>query len=210
MAIKKSLLERKWYYRVARVIVWVVPVIVIAVLVFKNGINFSEITKLNLVKILQDNVNAIVYAVIGLLAYILLIKIVWRATLYIVFGGLENDMAGANVGAKQSQVVGSSGQISQRASLSNEDRKQIGFYLGLLVIIAIIYYAYFIWKPVGVNNNNNNNGGGSSCVATGCDSSWYCAGTYYDNGVQKRVNGCVSQKPGDTYPSWSGNCRKCP
>ncbi len=69
---------------------------------------------------------------------------------------------------------------------------------------------YQVFNTEDNNNNNNRNNNNSGCISTGCGSQWYCSGTYYTEGVQKRVNGCVTTRPGEIYSSWSGTCRKCP
>ena len=88
MPIKKSYLEQKWYYRVAKVFFLILPLL-IAVIVFLNGkINICDISQKNIFDVLQKN---IVYFAIGLVLYFLLLKGIWRSFLYIVFGGLEDD-----------------------------------------------------------------------------------------------------------------------
>ncbi len=52
--------------------------------------------------------------------------------------------------------------------------------------------------------------GSGGCPPTGCGYNWFCSGTYYIDGAQKRVNGCVLTRPGEIYSSWTGDCRKCP
>lgn len=198
MPIKQSTLEKKWYYRVGKVILLAVPTVAAALVVVNN--------------IQHKDVDGVIYALVALVACLLAIKLVWRIVLYLIFGGLENDIRQGRVKTGK-QPSGQAGQPSGSgpSALSEEDKKQIGFYLFILFIIAIIYYAYFIWKPTGVNGTNKNGGGGgTACVSTGCGSQWYCNGTYYENGVQKRINGCVSQNVSNVYGGWSGTCRRCP
>lgn len=200
MAIKQSTLEKKWYYRVAKVLFLAFPSVV-AILIVIYGIQ-------------QKNTNLIIYAVIGMAAYLLILKIIWRIFLYIVFGGLDNDVKRGDVKTVQqpdSQVV-QPAAVSGLSAISKEDKKQIGFYIALLIILGIIYYAYFIWKPNDLSPQiNNGDDHGSKCVSTGCGSLWRCDGTYYDsNGVQRTLHACLPRKAGETYSSWSGTCRQCP
>ncbi len=199
MAIKQSFLEGKWYYRLAKVFFIIIPILIIAALAI-----FSIQYKY------WPDVSGIIIVVAGIAVYFLVIKGIWRAFLYIFFGGLEND-------AKQVRRVHTEGSFESSqppsgssGALSKKDKNDIIGWILTLIILGAIYYAYFILKPSGPSTTG---GGGSSrqtCVPTGCGSNWYCSGTYYDNGVQKRINGCLSQKAEGVYPSWSGSCRKCP
>jgi len=87
MPIKKSSLEQKWYYRVAKVFFLILPILAIFLLL--NGkVNICDTSQKSTLDILQKN---IVYIVIGLTSYFLILIAVWRLFLYIVFGGLEDD-----------------------------------------------------------------------------------------------------------------------
>lgn len=88
MPIKKSFLEKKWYYRVAKILFLLIPIVVIVFLFLNNRIDISNLPKGNLSNVLQ---NDIVDVVGGLILYFIIICAVWRIFLYIVFGGLEND-----------------------------------------------------------------------------------------------------------------------
>jgi len=200
MAIKQSTLEKKWYYRTAKVLFLLFPFVAAALVIIHN--------------IQQKNINSIIYIVMGMVVYLLILKIIWRTFLYVVFGGLENDVKRKGVGEAQqptSQVVQPSA-ASGSGALSGEDKKQVGFYIGLLIIIGIIYYMYFIWKPNSLPHQiDNGNNSGSQCISTGCGSLWRCDGTYYDSdGVQRSLHACLQRKAGEIYSSWSGTCRQCP
>lgn len=102
----------------------------------------------------------------------------------------------------------------------------------IVILVLVLYWAWYMYNCAVGNNAGNGDqmcqsfsqmfsGGnipdpgpnpnpGSACVSTGCGNQWYCNGTYYVDGSQKRINGCVSTNPGTVYSSWSGNCRKCP
>ena len=87
MAIKKSTLEQKWYYRVAKVFFIILPILIIFLLL--NGkINVCDTSQKSTFDLLQKN---IVYIAIGLTSYFLILMAVWKIFLYIVFGGLEDD-----------------------------------------------------------------------------------------------------------------------
>ncbi len=97
MPIKKSYLEQKWYYRVAKVFFLGLPFLVIAIMFLRVGGNVLDILEKN-----------IVYIAIGLVSYLLILKIIWRIFLYIVFGGLEDDTK--KKGSEATQSVNSATQ----------------------------------------------------------------------------------------------------
>ena len=88
MSVKKSSLEQRWYYRVAKVFFLILPIL-IALLILLNG-------KVTVCGVLQKSIpdfllKYLVYIVTGLVLYYLILKGIWRGFLYIVFGGLEDD-----------------------------------------------------------------------------------------------------------------------
>lgn len=101
MPIKKSSLEKKWYYRVAKILFLLIPIIVIVFLFLNNRIDISNLPKGNISDILQ---NDIVYIIGGLILYFIVISAIWRIFLYIAFGGLENDTRKINANAIQQSV----------------------------------------------------------------------------------------------------------
>jgi len=212
MPIKKSILEQKWYYRIAKVFFLMLPLVVVVILL-KSYIDISGISQNNIVAILEKNSAYIVYAVVGLISYYLILKGIWRGFLYIAFGGLEDDTTKKSVGAIQpnDQVVHPV-TPSKGGVLSEKDKKEIGFYVFILIMIGLIYWIYNYKSPTPNFNNGNDNRNGTTCIPTGCDTRWRCTGTYYLNGVQKRVDGCftLGSRPRDIYSSWSGTCRQCP
>ena len=213
MPIKRSILEQKWYYRIARVFFLVLPLVVIVILL-KNYIDVSSISQDNIVEILQKNSTNIVYVVVGLVLYYLILKGIWRGFLYIAFGGLEDDITKRGTGAAQpSNEVVHSTTLPSRGALSEKDKKDIGFYVFILIMIILVYWIYS-YQPInpGPNPNPNPNPNGG-CIPTGCGSQWRCTGSYYDvSGIKRSINGCFSSgsRPSVNYSSWSGTCRQCP
>ncbi len=102
MSIKKSSLEQKWYYRVAKVFFTILPLFVAVAGLFKGYINIGNITSKNIAAILQKNSDYIVYVVVGLVLYYLILNIVWSIFLYLVFGGIEDDTIKKGSGEVQS------------------------------------------------------------------------------------------------------------
>lgn len=91
MPIKKSSLEKKWYYRVAKVFFSILPLLIVSLVFFTGYIKIGIITPKNIAAIIAKNSEYIVYAVVGLILFYLLLNVIWRTFLYIAFGGLEND-----------------------------------------------------------------------------------------------------------------------
>ncbi|MDP2940149.1 MAG: hypothetical protein Q8O13_08740 [Candidatus Omnitrophota bacterium] len=247
MPIKKSSLEKKWYYRVAKILFLLIPIIVIVFLFLNNRIDISNLPKGNISDILQ---NDIVYIVGGLILYFIVICAIWRIFLYIAFGGLENDTRKTGV-----SVI----QQSTSPSSQSTPAKAIGPIIAIIFCVAIFAIAFSqtdtnpfkahtygatctnsagktgiygtngachtcsgsgiaVTSPVkncsngvaGVyccNSGNNNDG----CIATGCDSMWYCSGSYYIGNQEIDVPGlCFPVHPNTVHSSWTGVCRQCP
>jgi len=206
MSIKKSNLEQKWYYRMAKVIFLWIPPLLVTVAIFLLVFVDMRGTGKNVVTILQNDSSYIFYGVGGLILYFLILKGIWRGFLYITFGGLEDDTK--NKSGETIQTVQS--VVSPGVSaLTPSDKNQIVGWILTLIALGCIYYVYFIYKspaPIHINNITT-----PSCVSTGCGSNWLCNGSYYSEGVKKNVNGCYSSKTqATTLPSWSGTCRQCP
>ena len=163
MPIKKSYLEQKWYYRVAKVFFWVLPFVVIAIMFLRVGGNILDILEKN-----------IVYIAIGLVLYLLILKIIWRIFLYIVFGGLEDDTK-----KKISGVAQSVGPDVQPAPAKPNK-------MALLPIIIIIgVFAIFVLSQTGyikLPQINLNSGQSSHTYGASCTSSDGKTGLYGTNG----------------------------
>jgi hypothetical protein len=147
MPIKKSSLEQKWYFRVVKVFFLGLPFLAIAImLLWMRG---------KALNILESN---IIYAVIGLVAYFLVLTIIWRVFLYIAFGGLEDDKKkkGANVA---------------QSSDSPNQKKANNMQLVAPAIILIAVFAIFMLSEAGyiklpkinIDNNVINHTYGASC-----------------------------------------------
>ncbi len=127
MPIKKSDLEKKWYYRLAKSLFLILPLL-IAIIIFLNGsVSICYAPQKNLLDFFQKN---IVYIAIGLILYFLIITAIWRLFLYIVFGGLEDDTRKKE--SDQSAVVKS----------EPSKRKKFIPLIVILVLIAIFFALY--------------------------------------------------------------------
>jgi len=131
MPIKKSQLEQKWYYRVAKAFFLILPIVI--VIIFLLGllggkINICDPSPNNILDILQ---KYIVYIVVGLLLYYLILNAIWRLFLYIVFGGLEDDKEKKD-------------DDKQAAAKSEPSKKeQLMPLFVILILIAIFFALYF-------------------------------------------------------------------
>lgn len=208
MPIKKSFLEQKWYYRVAKVLfVWVPLLLVVAAIVLLIFVYMGGLPSESISYAVQGDASYIIWAAIGLALYFIILKIIWRGFLYIAFGGFEDDTKKKVIGVTRGTVQPVS--PATRPAMAPSDKNEVFNLVCVLIVIACIYYAYFIYKPSPQPTPIKTTPG---CVSTGCGTLWLCNGTYYSDGVQKRVNGCYSSssRPSIIYSNWSGSCRQCP
>lgn len=222
MPIKKSLLEQKWYYRIAKIIfLWIPLILVFAVISFTIFSDMSGKSLEDITIVLQDNSYFLIYSLIGLALYLLILAGIWRGFLYVVFGGLEDDMRPKIIAA-----VPPTGQVSQPIIpqdssvavvnyLKEAERKKSEAVTWIILIILFIWIAVY-YSSTPSTPSTSTSGGGSSktsnCIPTGCGSNWQCSGTYYSSsGAQKSISGCYASKTSVTsLNSWSGICRQCP
>jgi len=181
MSIKKSFLEQKLFYRIAKVFFLLLPFLVVTIIFFKGYIN-------------------IVYIAIGLALYFLILKGIWRIFLYIAFGGLEDDTK-----KKVSEAVRSVNPAIQPTPAPVQNNG-LGILFFIIFIILVIYIATYTGTPQKSQSNNNGNKT-SQCVPTGCGALWYssCTKKCYSNQSDCRQTltyeyGCAS----------GGSCRQCP
>ena len=142
MAIKKSTLEQKWYYRVAKVFFIKLPILIIFLLL--NGkINVCDTSQKSTFDLLQKN---IVYIAIGLTSYFLILMAVWKIFLYIVFGGLEDDTK--NKESDQSaQVRPEPSKVMQLIPIL--------IVLGILIIFILSEMGYITLPKINTNSIGN-------------------------------------------------------
>ena len=142
MAIKKSTLEQKWYYRVAKVFFIILPILIIPLLL--NGkINVCDTSQKSTFDLLQKN---IVYIAIGLTSYFLILMAVWKIFLYIVFGGLEDDTK--NKESDQSaQVRPEPSKVMQLIPIL--------IVLGILIIFILSEMGYITLPKINTNSIGN-------------------------------------------------------
>jgi len=122
MPIKKSFLEKKLPYRIAKVFFLSLPLLPI-ILFLLGYINIQGITSKNILSVLQKHVVYNVYILLGLAAYYLILKGIWRIILYIAFGGLEDD------------TIKKAGEATQPVKPAAES---VAPFIVLVVVFAII------------------------------------------------------------------------
>lgn len=88
MSIKKSSLERKWYYRVLKVLLLILPLIFILIFLLNGKVIVCNVLQKDVLNFLQ---RYFVYLTIGLALYYLILEIIWRSFFYIAFGGFVDD-----------------------------------------------------------------------------------------------------------------------
>lgn len=177
MSIKKSFLEQKLYYRILKVFFWALPLIIGLVFYFQDGVIFLGV--------LTEN---IIFVIIGYIAYILIIKGIWRLVLYIGFGGLEDDTK------KKIETVVQPVGITQSVQTSN----QTGPIVGVILFIIIVFIIVFFMNGSGTNPFNSF---GGNTYGSACTNSKGVKGLYGTNG---NCITCSSGSSEATNPI--GNC----
>jgi len=154
MPIKKSSLEQKWYYRIAKVFFLILPLLVVFFIFLSGKRNLSDIFQKNITDILQKNIVYIIYVVIGLVFYYLILKWIWRGFLYLIFGGLEDDTKKND--SETAQPVNSSAQQAVPFII-----------LAVILAIAVLFQMRYIKLPkINLNPEQPNHVYGASCTTS--------------------------------------------
>lgn len=151
MTIKKSTLEQKWYYRLAKVFFLILPFLIAILFILRKRIVVCS--SLIQESIFDLSLNYIIFIAIALILYFLFLKWIWRGFLYIVFGGLEDDTK------KQEKD-----QSSVKKEPKYEKTAQITpFIIAFIIftIIALSKMGYIKLPKINLDNNNNNSDGNS-------------------------------------------------
>ncbi len=213
MSIKKSSLEQKWYYRVAKVFFTILPLLIAFFLFFTGYIKIGNITPKNIAAILQKNSEYIVYAVVGLVLYYLILNIVWSTFIYLVFGGIEDDTvkkgsSGVQSANPASQVIPiiiiilvfAIFALSQNGYIK---LPQIDPYFGKTNPVKIHTYGASCTTSDGKTGLYGTNGNCYSCssgsaatnpINNNCSSGTagvYCCGTTSGNNGEKKTEKCI-------------------
>lgn len=157
MSIKKSVLEEKLLYRIAKIFFLILPLLALAIMFLEGYIIIPEITQNNIGYIFQKNIIYIVYIIGGLILYYLFLNLIWKGVLYIIFGGLENDTSKPIVGIAQPVNL-----VARPVQPSNQAGSVIGFVFLIILIMIIVNYS-----DDGSSIFSNKHTYGTSCSANG-------------------------------------------
>jgi len=159
MPIKKSSLEKKWYYRVAKIL-FLILFPLLFLLFFLNGkIDIHNVSYKNVLDLLK---GTIIYTVTGLVLYYLFLIGIWRGFLYIVFGGLKNDTK-----KKGGQIAQSSAPEKSKQSKVIQSVIPIIIIICILIIAALSQAGYIKLPKINIDNPIKNHTYGASCTANG-------------------------------------------
>lgn len=208
MPIKKSKLEGLWYYRVIKTIILLAPLLI--------GLYSYGMGYVNFDLLLIKGFSVILQIIGVIILYYIGVSVIWRIVLYVVFGGLENDMKPKIVSSVQGKTppptmvsTENNGEAIVQKVIEQQDKRRGEMIMWIIFIICVVFVAIYgnrhsSFVP-GVPNPS------PKCVPTGCGKIWHCSGTYYSGDTRKSVNGCYVDKAQVTsQSSWSGTCRRCP
>lgn len=132
MPIKKSSLERKWYYRLAKVFFLILPLLILLLLLLGKKTLACTVVPGNFFGL---SPNAFVFIAIGLVLYYVLLKWLWVALLYIAFGGIKDDTRGEN-GTKNGDA-----QPAAPAKLERAKAMQMTRLIIMLILLTVGFLA---------------------------------------------------------------------
>ena len=213
MSIKQSVLEKKWYYRVAKVLfLWIVPIFIVFALlaILYSGAGSAT--------------DAGIFAGVSVV-YLLVLKGVWRGFLYLVFGGLDDDTKKKVIATVRSTSPAAPAQTPTQTSPQTPAKPDtkidvpgiiriiVGGILSLVALWAFMQFIFSLNSNTDVTPGGNTNGGNPLC-SNRCPAyaPYYCTGQYYDaDGIKRSLNGCLPVPAANAgYSSWEGRCIKCP
>ena len=164
MPVKKSTLERKWYYRAAKVFFLLLPLLILFLLflVFflKRKVvvcSFVEESFLNFPP------TYLIFLAIAVFLYYLVLKWAWKGFLYIVYGGVEDDTKKDN-----------GGPAAQKPKQTDMARA-VPFII-LFIILAIMFLAsqgYIKLPKIDVDSGQFNSGS-VTCYKTSAEWGYPC------------------------------------
>jgi hypothetical protein len=169
MPIKKSTLEQKWYYRIAKTLFLILPFIVIIFFLLSKKTIVCDILPVNIFDILWQNIG---YIIIWLILYFLILTALWRIFLYIAFGGMEDDTQKKESGQTQ--------------SANQPEPKSVKIVRLIAIIIILFAFAILLLSkmgyitPSGINTDLSGQdtkltpASGYTCPATSAQTSTPC------------------------------------
>lgn len=176
MPIKRSSLERKWYYRLAKVFFLILPLLLLLLLL--PGILSGK--KVLVCSFVPANFSSIppeyiVFVVVAFILYYVLLHWIWKGILYVAFGGVEEDTSGEG----NNKVLAALVKPKPQPQMKKEG--QIVWVIVMIVILAIGFLAsmgYIELPKINIDSlNSNNTTTGvtpNSCPATSAQTSTPC------------------------------------
>lgn len=144
MPILQSHLNKHWYYRLSKVIVLLLPILVVASAFFAKEIPINRLS------------NATYGWAVGLMAYYVTVAVVWRMFLYIFFGGLQDD---TKKKAAEPSATPTVVQIAPAAQPPvNRSASGVGIFLFMLIM--------FIFIAIAIAASQSSSSGSSSSSST--------------------------------------------
>ena len=199
MSIKKSSLEKKWYYRLAKIFFIALGIVIALLLFLQKRVYVCYQPQ-------PSDFNLLVFILIGLFLYFLLLCLIWRTFLYIAFGGLEDDIRKDD----QKKSV-----ISSVEKLSSPNKQKTELALIIPWIIFVIIMTIMILASTGLitlpkiklnqGNTNVTNYSGYKCPATSAQTSTPCHSVQGDVGVFGVIVPVSCPCPSDTTFSQMDN-----
>lgn len=191
MAIKKSTLEQKWYYRLAKVFFLLLPFLIAIIFVLRKRVvvctaPFQE-------NIFDPDPNYIIFLVVALILYFLLLKWLWRGFLYIFFGGLDDD-------TKKQESNQSSGEIKPKHKKTAQVMPLIIAFI-IFAIIALSLMGYIKLPRINPDDTSidlNNKSGSITCPTTSAQTATPCRSTQGGVGVSGVIVHDSCKCPNDT------------
>jgi hypothetical protein len=81
MTIKKSVLEQKWYYRITKVFLLSLPMLAALIVIAQGEVKTGDAIA-----------SLLIFTAVGWVIWSIMLNAVWRLLLYIIYGGLEDDL----------------------------------------------------------------------------------------------------------------------
>jgi len=166
MPIKKSSLEKKWYYRLAKTFFIILGVIIALLLLLQKRIYICSLPQ-------KLDVNFLIFILVGLILYFLFIILIWRIFLYVAFGGLEDDM---KKDEQKKPVISDEKLLSDNQKLKQMAAIPLIILIIVMIIIFLALKGYINLPKINFDFENSNKmfNSGYTCPATSAQTDTPC------------------------------------
>lgn len=191
MAIKKSTLEQKWFYRLVKISLLFLPFLLAIIFVLRK--KFIVCTALPYNNIFDLSFYHIIFFIVSIVLYLLLLLWFRRVFLYIFFGGLDDDT--------KKQESNQSSRESKAKYEKTSEIIPIIIALILFTIIALSMMGYIKLPKINLNNVNipsDNKSGSSVCPTLSTQTATPCHSTQGGIGVSGVIVHDSCKCPEDT------------